>query len=461
MSTTTNAAAGSPKTYRCEYAWVDGGIKRDVSIVVHDDRIVAVGAGGARGDHRELSGLVLPGFANAHSHAFHRAIRGRTHAEGGNFWTWREAMYRIAGVLDPDLYQRLARAVFAEMVLSGITCVGEFHYLHHRPDGSPYDDPNAMGEALRAAARSAGLRLTLLDTCYLTGGLSASGPLPLLSEQRRFSDGSAQAWMKRVELLEDDDTTRIGAAVHSVRAVPRDDIARIAEWPRTHSPVDGRPRPLHVHLSEQRAENDDCQAAYRLSPTQVLEQASALGRHSTVVHATHLNADDIAILASSGSTACFCPTTERDLADGIGPARALLDAGSPLAIGTDQHAVIDPLEEIRALEMHERLISGERGRFTIAELITAGTAAGHRSLGWFDAGSIAVQARADLVCLDLASVRTAGCTPEQAVLAATSADVTTVISGGRLIVEDGRHRTIDVARELTEAIDEAWSRVRS
>jgi formiminoglutamate deiminase len=257
--------------------------------------------------------------------------------------------------------------------------------------------------------------------------------------------------------MEEDDSTVIGAAIHSVRAVPRDAMASVAEW--THRRIDGGTRPLHAHLSEQQAENDACLAAYRLSPTQVLAQAGALGVNATMVHATHLSPTDIALLADSRTTTCFCPTTERDLADGIGPARALLDAGSPVALGTDQQAVIDPLEEMRALEMHERLVSQARGRFSLAELVDAGTVVGHRSLGWLDAGRIAVDARADLVGLDLTTVRTAGSCPEQAILAATSADIRTVVSGGQVIVEDGRHRTIDVARELDSTIGEAWSRV--
>ena len=452
--------AAPTTTYSCRYAWIDGAVHSEASIVVQNGRITAISGEPPMGVDHRLDGLVLPGFANAHSHAFHRALRGRTHADGGTFWTWREAMYRIAGVLDPDLYHRLARAVYAEMVLSGITCVGEFHYVHHQPDGTPYQDPNAMGEALRAAAREAGLRLTLLDACYLTAGIGAHGPQPLLPEQRRFSDGSASAWQARASLLREDDSTIIGAAIHSVRAVPRDAMAVVARWTHEQSSAGRGARPLHAHLSEQPAENAACRAAYQSSPTQVLAEAGALGPRSTMVHATHLNPHDIALLGRSGTSVCFCPTTERDLADGIGPARALYEAGSPLAIGSDQHAAIDPLEEIRALEMHERLVSGERGRFEVRDLIEAGTASGHRSLGWFDAGHIAIGERADLVCLDVESVRTAGCSPEQAVLAATNADVRTVVSGGRIVVNEGRHCSIDVAGELGATIREAWQRTR-
>lgn len=439
--------------YRCAHAWIDGQVVDEVDVIVADGRITAIQPARLVGDIVRLDGLVLPGFANAHSHAFHRALRGRTHADGGTFWTWRQAMYALAGVLEPQSYLDLARATYAEMALAGITCVGEFHYLHHRGDGTPYDDPNAMGEALRQAAREAGIRLTLLDTCYLAGGLGLQGLLPIAPEQVRFSDGSVQAWVERVSAIASDEGMRVGAAIHSVRAVPREAMTTIAEW--------AAGRPVHAHLSEQVAENQACQQAYGLSPTEVMAEAGVLGPATTMVHATHLSSSDILLLGDAKAVACFCPTTERDLADGIGPARALLDAGCSLSLGSDQHAVIDLIEEARALEMHERLASGERGRFTPGELIYALTGAGHRSLGWSDAGSIAVGQRADLVCIGLDSVRTAGANPDQALLAASAADVRQVICDGRQIVRDGRHVLGDVATGLRDAIDATWSRART
>ena len=173
-----------------------------------------------------LPGVVLPGLANCHSHAFHRALRGRTHGRGGTFWTWRDAMYAVAARLDPDSYLDLARATYAEMALSGVTAVGEFHYLHHAPGGARYADPNAMGRALIQAAADAGIRLTLLDTCYLAGGLGPDGHTELGPEQLRFGDGDADAWAARVALLGDAEHVRIGAAIHSVRAVPRRALGR-------------------------------------------------------------------------------------------------------------------------------------------------------------------------------------------------------------------------------------------
>ncbi|MEP7180083.1 MAG: amidohydrolase family protein, partial [Pseudonocardiales bacterium] len=201
-----------------------------------------------RPEDRTLAGLVLPGFANTHSHAFHRALRGRTHDHGGTFWTWRERMYAVAARLDPDSYFGLARAVFAEMALAGVTSVGEFHYLHHAPGGVPYADPNAMGAAVVHAAAEAGIRITLLDTCYLAGGLGPDGPVPLNEQQRRFGDGDAEARAIRVAALEPAPHARVGAAIHSVRAVPADQLGAVAGWAAEQA------APLHVHLSEQTAE---------------------------------------------------------------------------------------------------------------------------------------------------------------------------------------------------------------
>ena len=445
--------------FRAAYAWVSGdvaggadGIVADVDIVVDDGVISAVSpvVTETRADV-ELPGVVLPGFANAHSHAFHRALRGRTHGDGGTFWTWRDRMYELSAVLDPDRYHALACAVYGEMALAGVTCVGEFHYVHHAPGGTPYADPNAMGEALRAAAREAGIRLTLLDTCYLAGGLTADGHVPLNPEQLRFGDGSAAAWGARVSALRGDATTRIGAAIHSVRAVPRDEIPTVIEVDETW--------PLHVHLSEQTAENDACLAAYGLTPTAILDDAGALSSRTTAVHATHLTSGDVAALGRTATYSCFCPTTERDLADGIGPAPALAAAGSPLCLGSDQHAVIDLLEEARGLEMHERLVSHRRGTFAAPALVDALTVTGHRSLGWTDAGRIEPGMRADLVAVRLDTLRTAGSLPEQVLLSAYASDVDTVVVDGEVVVSGGRHTRYDVAAELHQSITALWSEV--
>jgi formiminoglutamate deiminase len=435
--------------YWCEVAWLDDAPVESVRVVIGDDRrIASIEAGAsAHDDDTRLRGLVLPGFANAHSHAFHRALRGRTHANGGTFWTWREGMYNVAAQLDPDSYLRLARATYAEMALAGISCVGEFHYLHHGENGTPYDDPNAMGNALKQAAADAGIRLTLLDACYLKGGLTPDGHTLLDIRQRRFSDWNVEQWATRVSRLEQTDTVRIGVAAHSVRAVEKIDIGRIAA-------MGG---PMHIHLSEQPAENDACRAYYLASPTELLEDEGALGERITVVHGTHLSERDRKLLGTSRTNVCFAPTTERDLADGIGPAPELRDAGAVLTLGSDQHAVIDMFEEARGLELDDRLVSLRRGRFRPSELVRSMTSAGHRSLGWADAGRLEVGARGDLVAVRLDSVRTAGCSPEQVVMAATAADVRDMIVDGQAVVTDGQHRLGDVGQLLREAIDPLWA----
>ncbi|WP_375482977.1 formimidoylglutamate deiminase [uncultured Jatrophihabitans sp.] len=433
-------------SYFARTALLPDGPARDVRFDVANGRFAAVTPGADATGATVLPGVVLPGLANGHSHAFHRALRGRTHADGGTFWTWRERMYALAARLDPDTYLALARATYAEMALTGFTAVGEFHYLHHAPDGRPYDEPNVMAEALRAAARDAGIRLTLLDACYLAGGLDGDGHRPLDPVQRRFADADVDHWAARVAALTGDDGMRVGAAVHSVRAVPRPALAPVA--------TAAGDRPLHVHLSEQPAENAAAQAFYGTSPTHLLADAGALGPRTTAVHGTHLGPDDVVTLGAQQVTVCFCPTTERDLADGIGPARELVAAGARLSLGSDQHAVIDAFEEARGLEAHERLRSHERGRFTPPDLLAAVTR--HDALGWPDAGTLEVGRRADLVAVRDDSVRTAGAAPEQLVHAATASDVDTVLVDGRTVVTGGRHVLGDVGRLLTEAIEAAW-----
>ncbi len=446
--------------YFCDYAWL-GGPRAEPNVLVATSGpwidTVTVGAP-APGRAVHLSGLTLPGFANAHSHAFHRALRGVVQAGRGDFWSWREVMYSVASTLDPGSYYRLALATYAEMVLSGYTAVGEFHYLHHQAGGRPYADPNEMGRALLAAAADAGLRITLLDTCYL-----ASGPgEPPVGVQARFSDGSARSWADRVAAMGpigatgDDEgalpAAMAGAAVHSVRAVPPHDAAVVA----AHATTAGWP--LHFHLSEQVRENQEAMAAYGRSPAAILDGAGALGPGATAVHATHLSAQDVAVLGRSGTNVCMCPSTERDLADGIGPALALADAGSPLCLGSDSHALTDPFAEMRGLEHGERLASGHRGNWPAADLLVAGTVAGHAALGWSRAGSISPGSVADLVTLSLDRPHMAaaeGHAVQMAVFAAGAADVDHVVSGGRVLVSQGRHLLVpDVGRSLRAAISQ-------
>ncbi|MEV4335428.1 formimidoylglutamate deiminase [Streptomyces sp. NPDC049597] len=441
-------------TYWLEHAWLGAHVEPGVALDVRDGGIAAV----RTGTHAPppgavvLRGLTVPGLANAHSHAFHRALRGTVQVGSGTFWTWREVMYQVASRLDPQTYFTLARAVYAEMALAGITAVGEFHYVHHAPGGTPYADRNAMGEALIAAAAEAGIRITLLDTAYLSSAIrnKHSGEPPN-RHQLRFSDGTADAWAERADALKDGEHVRIGAAIHSVRAVPAHQLSTVASW------ASARNAPLHVHLSEQTAENDACLAAHGVTPARLLADHGVLGPRTTGVHNTHLTDEDIALLGGTATGTCMCPTTERDLADGIGPAPALQAAGSPLSLGSDSHAVIDLFEEARAMELNERLRSRTRGHWTAAALLRAATADGHAALGWPDAGRLEQGALADFTTIALDSVRTAGPVPElgaeTAVFAAGAADVRDVVVGGRRVVRDGSHVLVpDVGSALTEAV---------
>ncbi|MGH3302357.1 MAG: formimidoylglutamate deiminase [Streptosporangiaceae bacterium] len=452
---------GHSRAWLAELAWSPAlGLRADVLIEASGDRITGVSpdVSASALAATPLPGLTMPGLANAHSHAFHRALRGVTEATRGTFWTWRERMYEVAGRLDPDSYLALATAVYGEMALAGVSCVGEFHYLHHGQGGTPYADPNEMGLALIEAASLAGIRITLLDTCYLSGGLSVDGrQQPLEGTQLRFGDADGAAWASRAEALGPDSVgslgphARLGAAIHSVRAVPPEQMPEVAVWSHRYG------APLHAHVSEQVAENRACLAAHRATPVEVLAEAGALGPRSTAVHATHLTGSDIELLGGSRCHACMCPTTEADLADGIGPARALADEGSPLTLGSDSHAVIDLLEEARRVELGERLASQERGHFTAAELAAAASTVGHASLGWPDAGELAAGGLADFVTIALDSPRTAGAQRasalESVIFGASAADVRNLVVGGRDVVSGGRHLLItDVAGALAASI---------
>ncbi len=397
-----------------------------------EGRIVAVRTGVERPPVGALvlggdDGLLLPGLVDTHSHAFHRALRGRS--EGGDFWAWRSTMYRLVERLDPDSLLALATASFGELLLAGITTVHEFHYLH-RPAG--------MDDAVCDAARRAGIRLVLHDTCYLRSGFD---DVPLDPVQRRFSDGDVDAWAARADRVAaaNPDVT-VAAAIHSVRAADPAAMAAVAAWAR------GRAVPLHLHLSEQPAENDACLAATGRTPAQLAHDLGILGPGTTAVHCTHLSGDDVALLGATATTACLCPTTERDLADGVGPAAALVAAGCGLRLGTDSHAVVDLFEEARAVELDERLVTGRRGHHAPGALLAAATGGAALAPGGW----------ADLCAIRLDGTRLAGvdrADPVPMVVAAAAAsDVADVVVGGRHVVRDGAHASLDVAAALRSAI---------
>jgi formimidoylglutamate deiminase len=352
---------------------------------------------------------LLPGFINVHSHVFQRALRGHTHrpiSQRDTFWTWRKAMYAEAQRLNPELLYDMAFSTYREMLAAGYTSVGEFHYVHHQPGGKPYADPNAMSQAVLAAGRDTGMRVALLMTAYAQSSFDA----PPEPEQLRFCDASVDAYLERVEALRVSGVP-IGVAPHSVRAVPEAWFRAIASYSHTHR------LPLHVHAAEQTAEVEQCQAAYQCGPIELLERYGALGEQTTIVHATHASVREIALLASNGCTICVCPTTEGDLGDGIAPYAELLDAGIPLAIGSDSNTRFDPIEELRWAEYTARMRYQRRRVLVDGDLaspgpllLAAGTRNGAVALG-FQGGSIALGMLADFVAIDLHHPSLAGWNP--------------------------------------------------
>ncbi len=298
----------------------------------------------------------IPAMPNAHSHAFQRALRGRAERPGGarddDFWSWRTEMFALAEALDPMTMREVARDTYDEMVGAGYGVVGEFHYVHHQPDGTPYPEPNAMALAVAEAAVEAGLAIVLLPAAYHRGGWADGSDLPPAPGQRRFCDPDVETFLARVEALREWAAgvpgVEVGVAAHSVRAVPRGWLEAITTYSDRHRMV------RHVHASEQRRELAECQAEHGCSPIELLEHTGFLGERASVIHGIHVSEEDVAILASSGTTVVSCPTTEGNLGDGYLPAMTYAEAGVPLAIGSDSQVRIDPFEEARELETGSR-----------------------------------------------------------------------------------------------------------
>jgi formimidoylglutamate deiminase len=397
---------------------------------------------------------LLPGFVNAHSHAFQRLIRGRTQTRpagrDADFWSWREAMYGAALTLSPEDVHDVARLAFIEMIRTGITAVGEFHYLHHRPDGAPYPDPNELALRVMDAAEAAGIRIVLLHVCYATGGIGR----PLEPRQRRFRADSLEEYLRRADRLQDAiergrrPTATMGVAPHSLRAVPRDWLPALGRW------AEDRDVPLHMHVAERPAEVDATVAEHGLRPVELLAEDGLLDPRLTAIHATHLTDAEVALLGGSGATVCACPTTERGLGDGFLRGLDLRSAGVPNAQGTDSHVNLDFLEEMRLVEYNERLRRLERVVITdgapgdeehhrvAPELLDMATVSGARSLR-LDAGEIAPGRLADLVAIDLRHLSLAGWTDDSLAamitLSATPDVVADVWVGGERRLDGRSH----------------------
>ncbi|MBA2339272.1 MAG: formimidoylglutamate deiminase [Pyrinomonadaceae bacterium] len=416
-----------------------------------------------------LSGqAILPGMTNAHSHAFQRVIRGRTEmrtstgAMGDNFWTWRTAMYEAANRLSPEDIYDASRMAFLEMALSGITSVGEFHYLHRTPEGAPYDDPNLLAKEVVRAARDVGIRIALLRTAYARNNFRR--PSAYLY-QSRFTEPEPDIFIGHTEalrryLLREDANGMawLGVAPHSVRAVPLDYLREVFAYANEHE------LPIHMHVAEQPAEVDECIAEHGRAPIALLDFEELLNERTTCVHAIHITQDEANQLGWAKASICACPTTERNLGDGIVLADLLLKHDIPIALGTDSHAQIDLLEDAREIEYHLRLQKLERAVLRARRVQTSSqnstydaasdlsglartlfhcaTTSGARSIG-ASGGALDVGSPADFFSVDLNDVSIAGAGAEDLLAAIvftlSRAAVRSVVVGGNCIVRDGKH----------------------
>lgn len=421
------------------------------SIVCGEGGQIEAAAGIAGGEVHLKRRALLPGLVNAHSHAFQRVIRGRTEYRTANtkdsFWTWREMMYSAAARLTPEDVYDASRMAFLEMALTGITAVGEFHYLHHAPDGKAYDDPNLLSKEVIRAARDVGLRIALLRVAYARSGFEAeTNP-----QQARFIESDPESYLKNVDQLQTDlahaaGDAWAGVAPHSVRAVPLGYLRRIIQF------AGERRLMVHMHVAEQPAEVSACIAEYGRSPVALLGTEGFLSERFTGVHVIHITPKAIGMLASSGATVCACPTTERNLGDGVVPVDEFFKQGVSVALGSDSHVQIDLLEDARELEYHLRLQKMERavlaapddeGRTALAaRLFECATVKGARSIG-APVGSLEAGDVADFFTVDLDDPSIAGASAEDLlssiVFSLSRTAVKDVVVGGKRIVEDGRH----------------------
>jgi formimidoylglutamate deiminase len=412
---------------------------------------------------------LLPGFVNVHSHSFQRLIRGKSESRivsGKDFWSWRGTMYHAGGQLEPQDVYDVARMAFLEMILAGTTTVGEFHYLHNAPNGKPYDDPNLLSKQVIAAAQSVGIRIVLLRATYLRSGYE----LPRDPGQARFFESTAAFLENMGALIRDSSAApsevRFGVAPHSVRAIPLADLRRVVAWSR-----DNR-LPLHMHVAEQVAENTECIREYGSTPVQLLSKERLLGPDFTAVHAIHISADEIAMLAEASATICSCPTTERNLGDGVVAADRVMAAGINVAFGSDSQAQIDPLEDARELDYHLRLKQQERAildpmaaQTLASRLFDCATVHGAQALD-LPRGGLAPGSFADFFTVDLNDVSIAGHSPEDLlpiiVFALNRSAIRDVVVNGRFVLRDQKHVLYDeIVASYKDVHRKVWHNTRT
>lgn len=436
--------------YLPELMYAAGGFQSNYGLLVDEaGAILAAGAGIDAAGHtvvRLPRKALLPGLVNGHSHSFQRLIRGAAEHGGPNgddFWAWRNRMYAAAAALSPEELFHVARMAFLEMALNGITAVGEFHYVHRDTDGSAYADPNLLAKAVIRAATSVGLRIVMLRVAYFRAGFE----LPPNPGQKRFYE-TADEYLEAVgrlhsELPEFGSTVSMGVAPHSIRAVPLEALRRVAAWAAE------RAVPVHIHVAEQTAEITACEREYGLSPIRLLAENGLLNERVTLVHAIHTAGDEVEAMAEAQATICSCPTTERNLGDGIVDAEAAIRAGVPFSFGSDSQATINLLEDARELDYHLRLklqrrvpLDGLEGEDLSARLFRYATEGGARSLG-LPTGRLEAGAQADFFTVDLDDITVAGVSAEEllpmVVFSLERSAVCDVIVQGRAVVSEKKH----------------------
>jgi formimidoylglutamate deiminase len=432
-------------THCADHAWLPEGFVDRVRFDSESGALTAIGRGEAGEGATRLGRWVLPGMANLHSHAFQRAMAGLAERQSNpddSFWTWREVMYAFAGRIGPDELRAIAAQLYVEMLEAGYTHVCEFHYLHHRPDGTPYAEPAAMSLALIEAARETGIGLTLLPTLYMTGGFDGR---PLSERQRRFRF-DVDGYLKLLERLkrEESPRVRVGVALHSLRAVPEAAMQAVLA---SELAADC---PIHIHVAEQIGEVQDSLAIRNARPVEwLLDHAPVDGRWC-LVHATHLSESETKRLAKSGAVAGLCPTTEANLGDGLFPLKAYLDAGGRIGIGSDSHISVSVVEELRWLEYGQRLatrhrnVSASPASPSTGETLFRHALSGGAQAAGVSVGALAKAARADFVVLDDASPLLAGRDAahllDAFVFAGNANLVKRVVAGGDIVIDDFRHR---------------------